>query len=351
LNTAFSRSINFDFIAAYPPINFTHLSWWFIRLDLGVKVFFAISGYILAVPFLKYYVLEEKRVDLKKYFIRRLTRLEPPYIITLIIFLFAHLITSSESFYALMKSFFASIFYLHGAIFNAPSKINPVAWSLEVEVQFYIIMPFFIILIASIIKKRFSILYLFILGGLLVLMKYYFMENKINGLSSSLLVFFINFFVGVLFAIFSLSSFYINVQKKAIYDFIGIASFFMMFYFYKPQKEIVNIFLFNIAIFLFFFSAFKGKLFNLFFTQKIIYVIGGMCYTIYLIHYPIFHVLTKITSKFIFFDFGYFLNFLIHAIILIPVMLAISGLFFLIFEKPFMDKDWIRKIRIKKTVQ
>jgi peptidoglycan/LPS O-acetylase OafA/YrhL len=52
-------------------------AWWWVRLDLGVKVFFAISGFILALPFLKYYFgLSDKKVQLKSYFIRRLTRLE-----------------------------------------------------------------------------------------------------------------------------------------------------------------------------------------------------------------------------------------------------------------------------------
>ena len=29
---------------------YMELGWWMIRLDLGVKVFFAISGFILALP-------------------------------------------------------------------------------------------------------------------------------------------------------------------------------------------------------------------------------------------------------------------------------------------------------------
>ncbi len=65
-------------------MNFS-MAWCWVRLDLGVKVFFAISGFVLALPFLKYYLgISDKKVQLKSYFIRRLTRLEPPFIITLV---------------------------------------------------------------------------------------------------------------------------------------------------------------------------------------------------------------------------------------------------------------------------
>src|ERR1051326_6201338 len=45
----------------------------------GVELFFAISGFILGLPFASARLLEESRVNLKQYFLRRLTRLEPPY--------------------------------------------------------------------------------------------------------------------------------------------------------------------------------------------------------------------------------------------------------------------------------
>src|SRR5580704_5790763 len=48
--------------------------------DRGVLLFFIISGYILARPFLRQYRLGGKRVEIGKYYLRRITRLEPPYI-------------------------------------------------------------------------------------------------------------------------------------------------------------------------------------------------------------------------------------------------------------------------------
>ena len=56
-------------------------------LNVGVPLFFVISGFILSLPFAEAGRKLRKQVSLKKYFLRRLTRLEPPYFVCLVIFL------------------------------------------------------------------------------------------------------------------------------------------------------------------------------------------------------------------------------------------------------------------------
>ncbi|MBU3677488.1 MAG: acyltransferase, partial [Chitinophagaceae bacterium] len=88
LNTAMNKSIPAyqDYWKTQMAIKtMGDLSWWVARFDLGVKVFFAISGYILGMPFIKYYWFGGKPINLKQYFIRRLTRLEPPFVISLLV--------------------------------------------------------------------------------------------------------------------------------------------------------------------------------------------------------------------------------------------------------------------------
>ncbi len=48
---------------------------------LGVQLFFAISGFILSLPFARCWLGGEKRVSLGGYYLRRVTRIEPPYVI------------------------------------------------------------------------------------------------------------------------------------------------------------------------------------------------------------------------------------------------------------------------------
>src|SRR5690349_11306910 len=50
----------------------------------GVPLFFVISGFILGRPFADHYLSGAPAPKLKEYYLRRLTRLEPPYIAALL---------------------------------------------------------------------------------------------------------------------------------------------------------------------------------------------------------------------------------------------------------------------------
>ena len=108
---------------------------------IGVNVFFAISGFILALPFAKQRLFDTTPVSLKSYYIRRLSRLEPPYVLSLVLLLGVHVIVLQENFNSIFPNFLASLLYIHNIVFDQWSAINPVAWSLEVEVQFYVLAP------------------------------------------------------------------------------------------------------------------------------------------------------------------------------------------------------------------
>jgi peptidoglycan/LPS O-acetylase OafA/YrhL len=51
--------------------------------NLGVQLFFALSGFILSLPFARWRLAGEKPVRLSDYYLRRVTRIEPPYLIHL----------------------------------------------------------------------------------------------------------------------------------------------------------------------------------------------------------------------------------------------------------------------------
>ena len=142
---------------------------------LGVEIFFVISGFVISLPIIKSWINSNKtsfNFNFSKYFVRRLTRLEPPYIIILVFsfvtlsFIFPVDIQTegtknSALDIPLIQSFLASFFYLHGIIFNSMPKLNPPAWSLEIEFQFYILAPLVLIFIFW-IAKQFKKLNLFI---------------------------------------------------------------------------------------------------------------------------------------------------------------------------------------------
>lgn len=345
LNTVLIRSVEGGFEGEILKETYMELGWWMIRLDLGVKVFFAISGFILALPFIKAYD-KHKQIDLKSYFIRRVTRLEPPFLISLILLFVGQILLLKQDFSTLWLNFMASLVYMHGFIFGEPSKINPVTWSLETEFQFYVLMPLFMWFLFKNKHVVFSIVSLITLSLLAYFSKATIINLDIKFLSHSLLVHLGNFLTGILFALIYYKQSNWMKQKNWVYDLIGVFAILLLFKFYKPQAYILNSMVFNLAILLLFIGVFKGKMMNYIFTRKFIYTIGGMCYSIYLIHYVILHLMLPQTVE-MFSGFSYKIQLLIQAIIHIPIVLMISSVFFILFERPFMDKDFMKKLRLK----
>jgi len=116
--------------------------------DFGVTVFFFLSGFLITTLLLG--EIETKgSINLRAFYLRRLLRLSPPLIVTLLIVytLFAmDLVTGEFSFAGLLSQVF--YFQNYYMIFqNSPAKIPDgfnVLWSLAVEEHFYLIYPVFL---------------------------------------------------------------------------------------------------------------------------------------------------------------------------------------------------------------
>ncbi len=310
----------------------------------GVNIFFGISGFILAIPFANHYLQGTKPVNLKAYYVRRLTRLEPPYFIIMTIFLLVIIFHLGQPLSQLIPHYLASLVYSHFFIYGEWSTINPVAWSLETEVQFYLLAPFLFMIfkigrnhlrkgILALIIATFIILQFILIDWYVALHLY-----------KSLLVYLPYFTVGVLFA-----DYYLNhlanteINKNYLWDVIGLLSTFALFLYNPNDGPVASIILLG-SLLLVFLSAFKGRLLNHFYTRPFIYITGGMCYTIYLIHYAFIAFILGYTSK-IGFDGSLIVNLMLQALIILPLLFVTSSIFFLLFEKPFMYKDWPNKLK------
>ncbi len=107
--------------------------------EIGVDLFFLVSGVVIAEPLLRRGV----RPNFGEFYRKRFRRIYPPYFVSLLLcFLFLalshHAPEGARSFAAssipLGASFLASAGYLHSLIFDAPSRLNPPMWSLEIEI-------------------------------------------------------------------------------------------------------------------------------------------------------------------------------------------------------------------------
>lgn len=343
LNTVFSKEMGIGLSNAIMQMGGTKssfsLAWWLVRLDLGVKVFFAISGFVLALPFLKFYLgYSDKMVDLRSYFVRRLMRLEPPFILTLVFFYLVHVFLLGEDAWIFLKHLGAGLFYCHGFIYGSGNPINPVSWSLETEAQFYALIP---LIMWFVFKGRNLAISVLILSGLIVgsiIFRHEFAFSAHWGRSIG--AYFVNFAMGI-----GVCWLYLKFPLwfkgcSWMYDILGFIATIGLFYFYKPQYEIIEQIFFNLSIFLVMITAFKGKLFNWFYTRPLIYIIGGMCYSIYLIHYAFVHLSVKFTKSLVVDSWTYSQNLVIHVFVNVVLILLVSCVFFVLIEKPTMDKNW-----------
>jgi peptidoglycan/LPS O-acetylase OafA/YrhL len=327
------------------PVEHSSLAIFLEECGNGVNIFFFISGFILAIPFFRDFVYNEKKVSLKHYYYRRLTRIEPPYIISLIFFLLVAVFVMHQPTIDALKHFAASAFYSHNVIYNHISTINPVAWTLEIEVQYYLIAP--LIAVALFFKNRIarmiSLLLLFILSGNLYFQNYdFFMQHH---LAKSIFAYSNIFVAGIIVADWYLTQKkFLSGVKHILFDVLGVAAIYCIITMSGFQSLGYRLFLFT-CYFILFISSFKGIWLNKILTNKWIAIIGGMCYSIYLMHYAVTFFITQNFTKNILSN-NYPRDVFIQSIIIIPFILIVSTIFFVLFERPFMDIRWPAKLKM-----
>ncbi|WP_316844654.1 acyltransferase [Pedobacter psychrodurus] len=334
LNERFERNTSIDFIN---PGGDTFANFLAYRGFLGVYIFFVISGFILALPFASYHLASGKKIGIGQYFWRRLTRLEPPYIFWISIFFLVYIFQRHVSFFEYLPHYFANITYTHAIFYGVWSPFNPPTWTLEIEIQFYILAPFLSYLFFTIRKKglRRALNIVFIL--VLMLVQQYF-KWYMPPFSLSILGHLHYFLVGFMLADLYTCDWAL-IRKSRIYDFVALISLVGLIGLWSWGFEFINRLAVVICLFVFFIAAFKGDLINRLITSRWIMAIGGMCYTIYLIHLP-FAEFFIVFSKHLTLTRYYTINLLLQLCLFIPIVLALSAVFFLCFEKPFMDKNW-----------
>ncbi len=309
---------------------------------IGVLIFFFISGFILTLPFGKQKLLNAPRVSISKYYLRRLTRLEPPYLVCMTLFLFLLVGVYHQKFGELFPHYLASCFYLHRLIYGNWSPINPLAWTLEVEVQFYVFAPLLTLFYFSFAKiRRRAVLIGLILAKLIIANTTPFFTSF-----SLTLPYYIEYFMlGILFADLYLSEWKDGVSKQRKFDFIAIISIIVLFSSWTWEQNVLLKLIFATSLFLTVYSCFRSVTVNHFFRNNWITALGGMCYTIYLLHLGLAEFIVGKFSHFILLTPWFVTNYIIGLILILPILFVVCVLFFLGIEKPCMDPKWPSKLR------
>ncbi len=307
----------------------------------GVELFFVISGLVIALPFARFYkdlssengLKTPLKQGLKDYFLRRLMRIEPPYFITMcVLYFFAAFVLKKHSLVALTKSLLASLIYSHNLIFPYENGlINAVAWTLEIEIQFYVLAPFLLWAFYALLRKKAFLGYVFlgILGSI----------PHIFPLSFEIILGFSDYFIaGILVAHF----YTLNFGFLARFFATKTASFLGLFLlllllninFMHHQFEgsrIVHPFTIGLLYSICLGNPYLKKWLSFSFIP----VLGGMCYSLYLWHSPAISFIGRFTMP-LFSQKNLIWFSCIQNIIFLAAIIFVSSLFFIFIEKPFM---------------
>jgi peptidoglycan/LPS O-acetylase OafA/YrhL len=295
----------------------------------GVLLFFAISGFILAQPFLRQHLLHGKPVSVAAFFKRRLTRLEPPYILSLLIYTVA-LVVSQHHLKPFLLPLAAHIVYLHN--FTSLDPINFVTWSLEVEVQFYILAPLLGLLYAiSSTPLRRGIMVALIVASMLVPL--YTSGIASWNLPGQLQFFMVGFLLADLRATRTESTFH------GWWDLVSIVVWIAIF---ALPGSYIRLCL-PLLILLAYLATFNGPVSRQIFRTQWIALTGGMCYSFYLMHMLIISVAARFTRRLIV-PSNFPLTYLIQAILLVACIYLVSTAYYILIERPCMDPNWPRKL-------
>lgn len=249
----------------------------------GVELFFVISGFIIALPYIK-----GRALQIGDFYKKRLVRILPPYYITLIIFLTLYLLQHQKDQQQIFDQFLASITFLSNLILGKATSTNPVGWSLEVEIQFYLLLP----LITLLLKLKNNTVYILLLAIIAIgpILNYSLATKE---LYPSLLNYIHFFFLGILIA-------KLYIAKQAIsfgvITELVIASSALLCMFILDFSSIQRIYLHLILLFILFYLTLNSDFLKKIFGNKILATIGVLSFSIYLIHYQ----LIAIFGEFIF---------------------------------------------------
>ena len=308
LDKSFIRRTDIQALRAIAVISVLlfHFTPFFNSGYLGVDMFFVISGYVIFPRIIE--IIDEKNHKdrfqlISKFYKKRFLRLYPALGINLIIFNFLLVFfTNSEEHRRILNQSLLSLVGLanFGAYFNSGNyfspNINPYLhlWSLSVEMQIYFLVPLFYLLL-NVSKKRFRDITLFFTIISLILFVYppinhsifqtFGLNDYFHNLDYYLLSNrFFEFGFGAILAIIKSTS-----KKKIPFNFIIIFIILVCLNFEIQIKFIPTVLIVLFTGLALHFRSFQtdSKKMNV-----LLVWVGDRSYSIYLVHLPIFYLLT-----------------------------------------------------------
>ncbi|WP_421844828.1 acyltransferase family protein [Mycobacterium sp.] len=134
--------------AAYTTGKYTHGYWGLVsaRLEIGVPIFFVLSGFLLFRPWVRWAVAGGPPPSLSRYARHRVRRIMPAYVITVLIaYVLYHFRAAGpnpgHSWVGLVRNLTLTQIYTDGYLGSYLHQGLTQMWSLAVEASFYVSLP------------------------------------------------------------------------------------------------------------------------------------------------------------------------------------------------------------------
>ncbi|MGE4781394.1 acyltransferase family protein [Yersinia enterocolitica] len=307
---------------------------------VGVDVFFVISGYLITKGILS--LAETGRFSYSGFYIRRARRLLPALIVTIVLSYAVSAFIFSPVDFALMSSssIFSMLcvsniyFWLSYGYFDADSSIKPLlhTWSLSVEMQFYLLWPFLVMLFATKAKSfvfHFIALFIILMSAVSII----YLKHDSSG------AFFLTPFRMHEFAIGAVVLYFERFKRPLLVDnIIYIVGLTLILYCVLSYNSQSMSFPGHAALVptagaaMMILSGGNANL-SVIASNKIMRFIGEISYSLYLVHWPVF-----VFAQYI---YGTSLGVFSRAT-LILITLIISIIMYFLVEKPFRNKKTIK---------
>lgn len=324
--------------------SFPETSWVNQVVPVGyraVEMFFMISGFILGLPFAAHYIKDAPAVKLDKYYLRRLTRLEPPYMAAVLLLFLGAIYVQGQSARDLYPHLGASFVYLHNAIYGYFSPVIGVGWTLEIEVQFYLLVPWLTPLFA--IRNRFARRSVFLALIITILaLQSLFLHHDSPRASLSILAYIQFFLLGLLLADIFLTDWRESPQKNLYWDIVALAGWPIVPF--LARSPALTHWLFPGLLLSLYCSTFRGRLVNRIFVYPWITAIGGMCYSIYLLHFEGISIVARFTKR-LSEGAPYWIHLWFQFALVGVIVVLLCSPYFVFLEKPCMRRDWPQRLR------
>jgi len=228
----------------------------------------------------------------------------------------------------------ASLIYSHNLIYAQMSTISFVTWSLEIEVQFYILAPLLgnLYRIENTAFRRGLIAVFMVAMGLVSL--------HLNGyLHATLLGYAQYFLAGFLLADILEYPRHTSRQHLA-WDVVSVVGWLAVFLLPRDGYGVLGwLPLVIVPVYL---AAFYGKVSNWFFRRPFVALTGGMCYSIYLLHMLVISTTFRVVKNLRLATDGE--TMLLQIVLMFPFVFLVGAVYFVLIERPCMDPQWPQKM-------